>query len=107
MRTQIDGEVYLIEMKWLKPPVSVDDVSRHLVRVFNRCSVRGIVVSATDFTGPAEKVCAEALTQRVVMLATVEELLVLLRERRDLVELMREMLQAAMLDKKPFLNIMN
>jgi len=103
---EIDGEYYLVEMKWLKRPVSVEDVSRHLVRVFTRGSVRGIFVSATDFTAPAESECRTALAQNVVLLATVEELLALLRDRRDLVEFMKRKVQAAILDKKPFVKIM-
>ena len=104
---EIDGEYYLVEMKWLKRSVNVEDVSRHLVRVFTRGSVRGIFVSATEFTPPAEAACRDALAEKVVMLATVEELLALLRDRRDLVAFMKSKVQAAMLDKKPFVKIMS
>lgn len=103
---EIEGEYYLVEMKWLKRPVSVDDVSRHLVRVYGRGSARGLFVSATEFTGPAEAECRNALAQKVVTLATVEELLALLRDRRDLVQFVKKKVEGAMLDKIPFMKIM-
>lgn len=100
------GEYYLVEMKWLKRPVSLDDVSRHLVRVFNRGSALGTFVSATVFTAPAEAECRNALTQKVVILATVEELLALLRDRRDLESFFKKKVEGAILDKIPFRKIM-
>jgi hypothetical protein len=103
---EIDGEYYLVEMKWLKRPVSIDDVSRHLVRVYGRGSVRGLFVSATEFTEPAKAECRNALAQKVVTLATVEELLALLRDRRDLVAFVKNKVEAAIVDKNPFLKIM-
>ena len=103
---EIDGEYYLVEMKWLKRVVTVDDVSRHLVRVYGRGSARGLFVSATEFTGAAEAECRNALAQKVVMLSTVEELLALLRDRRDLVEFVKKKVEGAMLDKIPFKKIM-
>ena len=39
---ELDGEIYLVEVKWLKNSVGVADVSRHLVRVFTRDASRGI-----------------------------------------------------------------
>ena len=33
---ELDGHLYLVEMKWHADPLGVDLVSQHLVRVFNR-----------------------------------------------------------------------
>ena len=49
----LDGEIYLVEMKWLKEKAGVGDVSQHLVRVFTRGSSRGVFISATEYTDPA------------------------------------------------------
>src|SRR6266550_1055194 len=38
---ELDGLVYLVEMKWLNGRVGVGDVSRHLVRVYHRGQTRG------------------------------------------------------------------
>ena len=59
---ELDGHIYLVEMKWLKEPVGVADVSQHLVRVFNRSVSRGIFISYSEYTTPAIDVCKESLS---------------------------------------------
>ena len=69
---KIDGEVYLVEMKWLKERAGVPDVSEQLVRVFNRTEARGIIISASGFTGPAVTTCREALNNRMVTMCELQ-----------------------------------
>src|SRR5215469_6432522 len=77
----LDGHPVLVEAKWLAKPAGVSDVSRHLVRVFNRpSSVHGLIVSASGFATPAIEECKRALAQHVIMLAEVPELLLVLEE---------------------------
>lgn len=77
----LDGQPVLVEAKWHAAPLGVNDVSRHLVRVYSRpAGVHGLIVSASKFGTPAVEECKRALTQRVVMLAEVNELLRLLEE---------------------------
>ena len=58
----LDGHPVLVEAKWLGKPAGVSDVSRHLVRVFNRpSSVHGLIVSASGFATPAIEECKRAL----------------------------------------------
>lgn len=102
---ELDGAIYLVEIKWLSRTVSVEDVSRHLVRVYHRGTARGVFVSATDFSASALKTCTEALQQTVVFLTTLEEIFRLLREKRDLAEFLRRKVRAAVVDKTPFLQI--
>jgi restriction system protein len=103
----LDGEIYLVEMKWLKDKAGVDDVSRHLVRVFTRGSSRGIFISATEYTDPALDTCKDALSKAVVILCSVEEIILLLERSGDLNELLRRKIHAAIIDKKPFLRVLN
>lgn len=103
----LDGEIYLVEMKWLKDKAGVDDVSRHLVRVFTRGSSRGIFISATEYTDPALDTCKDALSRAVVVLCSVQEIILLLERSGDLSELLRQKVHAAIIDKKPFLRILN
>ena len=49
---ELDGDLYLVEMKWLSTAVDVTDVSRHLVRVFSRGTARGLFISATESPAP-------------------------------------------------------
>lgn len=77
----LDGHPVLVEAKWLAKPAGVPNVSRHLVRVFNRpSSVHGLIVSASGFATPAVEECKRALAQQVIMLAEVNELLLVLEE---------------------------
>ena len=45
----LDGELYLVEMKWTQEPVGVEGVGRHLTRVFGRGCARGIFISAAGY----------------------------------------------------------
>lgn len=99
---EIDGHLYLVEMKWLSRPVDVNDVSRHLVRIYHRGSARGLFVSFTPFTDPALHICVEALQRTVVALCLVEEIVSLLENDGDLKELLRAKIHAAAIEKRPF-----
>lgn len=102
---ELDDGLYLVEMKWLTGPVGVGDVSRHLVRVYHRGHTRGLFVSATEFTEPALNTCCEALQRTVVVLALVEELVLVLERQVNLRAFLKAKVQAAQIDKKPFVRI--
>jgi hypothetical protein len=77
----LDGHPILVEAKWHARSLGIGDVSRHLVRVYGRpAGVHGLIVSASGFAAPAVEECKRALTQRVIMLAEVHELLMLFEE---------------------------
>jgi hypothetical protein len=105
---QIDGLIalgsqpILAEVKWHGDPLGVDDVSRHLVRVYGRSGVHGLIVSASGFTGPAVEECQRALAQRVIILAEVQELLLLMEEPdASLGAWLQAKLIAATVDRRP------
>jgi restriction system protein len=98
----LKGQPYLAEVKWYSKPLGVDNVSRHLVRVYSRGGVHGLIVSASGFTQPAIDECQRALTQRVIVLAEVQELLLLLEEPdASLAAWLREKAHAATVDRRP------
>ena len=98
---ELDGEYYLVEVKFLSEPVSVNDVSRHLVRVFNRDSSRGIFISATHYSEAALETCKDSLTKAVVVLCMLEEIVHLLEREGDLEKFLKAKVQAAIVDRKP------
>lgn len=98
---EIEGHIYLVEMKWWKDPLGVEDVSPHLVRLFGRGDVRGIFISSSGYTDPAVATCREALQSKVVVLCTLEEIVQLLDSDTSLKELLKEKAQAAIVEKKP------
>ncbi len=106
---QIDGLItldgsppILVEAKWHTEPIGRDEVTSHLVRLFNRPGVHGLFVSASRFTGPAIEECEWALAHRVIILAEVPELLMLLEQPNANVSAwLKAKLLAASVDRKP------
>jgi hypothetical protein len=99
----LDGDIYLVEMKWWDKPVGTGEVSQHLVRVFNRNCARGILISYSQYTEPAITTCKESLSKMVVSLCTLQEIVRLLDREGDMKDFLREKVQAAIVDKNPFL----
>lgn len=102
---EVDNHIYFVEMKWWKKPIGVPEISQHLVRVYHRAESRAIIISASDFTGPAVTTCKEALQQKVVVLSTLQEIVFLLEDQGDLREFIRKKIEAAIVDKSPFVAV--
>lgn len=98
----LDGHLYLVEVKWKKEPLGVDDVSRHLVRTFTREQSRAIVISASGYTDPAISTCKDALARAVVVLCTLEEMVTALDGGGDVKEMLRSKVEAAILRRSPY-----
>jgi len=98
---EMEGHLYLVEVKWLKQPVGVAEVSEHLVRLFGRGEMRGIFISASGYTDPAISTCRDALAQKVNVLCKLEEFVRLLERGTDIGEFLKQKVEAAALDKQP------
>ena len=98
---EIEGEIYLVEMKWLKDPASPGDVAQHLVRVFGRNSSRGKFISYSGYTDAAIRTCKEALANAVVVLCTLQELVLLMESGGELKDFLKEKVRGAIIDKEP------
>jgi restriction system protein len=98
---ELDGEIYLVEMKWLKGAVGVAEVSQHLVRVFTRDATRGIFISYTDYTSGAITTCKEALSKAVIVLCNLYEFVALLDREQDFREFLKAKVRASIIDKEP------
>ncbi len=97
----IDGEVYLVEMKWLKSPLGKSEVAEHLVRLFNRGAARGIFIAANGYTAPAISQCKDALHHKVVFLCEMRRIQLLLEQGKNLRDYLRRKAQAAISDRDP------
>lgn len=102
---EIDGALYLVEMKWTKDKTDIGDVSRHLVRVYHRNCSRAIFISSSGYTTAAIKTCKEALQLTVIALFTLEEIVWILDSEKDLMDFLRKKINAAITDKIPFFTI--
>jgi restriction endonuclease Mrr len=99
---ELDGEIYLVEMKWWDKPLGTGEVSHHLVRVFSRNCARGLLISYSGFTDPAITTCKEALARMVVTLCGLHEVVQLLDREDDMAEFLRKKVRAAVIDKNPY-----
>jgi restriction endonuclease Mrr len=98
---EMDGEIYLVEMKWWDKPLGTGEVSQHLVRVFSRNCARGLLISYSGYTEPAIAICRESLSRMVVVLCGLQEVVQLLEREDDLVEFLKKKVRAAVIDKNP------
>jgi restriction system protein len=99
---EIDGTVYLVEMKWREANTGPDDVAHHLSRVQSRAGAGGIFISSSQFTPSARQMLTEALRDRVHIAITLQELVGALERDTDLKVMVRERIQRAIIEKDPF-----
>jgi restriction endonuclease Mrr len=102
---ELDGHIYLVEMKWLNTPTGKGDVSEHLVRVFAREGTRGLFISASDYSAGALELCKDALAQRVVVLVTLQELVWILENDKTLDAFLRAKVRGTIATKQPFVSV--
>jgi hypothetical protein len=102
---ELEGRIYFTEMKWAKAPTDVGDVLKHLVRVSQRSGTHSLFISASGYTKPAISVCQEALEKTVIILCSLEEIVKLLENEKDLSGFFKKKLNAARSSQNPFLLI--
>ena len=99
---ELDGHLYFVEMKWWQSPVGVAEISQHMMRVFLRAEARALIFSASEYTAPAIVACKDALSQKVVSLCTLQEVVMLLESGGDLRDFLRRKVQSTIMEKDPF-----
>jgi restriction system protein len=97
----LDGQLYLVETKWLTEKVSPNELGLHHSRVFLRHAANGIFMSASGFTEPAISHTKLALTKMVSVLCELEEIVMVLEREADVCGYFREKAQAATFDRRP------
>lgn len=99
---RLDGHLYLVEMKWWGTALGPGDVAQHLVRLYQRSDVRGLFISYTDFTVAALQSCTEALHERVVTLAKLQEIVEVVQSQESLATMLRAKTMAAVVERRPY-----
>lgn len=104
---EMDGDLFLVEMKWWNKPLGTNEISPHLVRVYGRgTQAKGIFISYTDYTDAAIDTCRQALAGgALVALCKLQEVVMVLDkydQGADLRTMLRAKVHAALLDKKPW-----
>ena len=100
---ELDGTLYLVEMKWWNSALGPGDVAQHIVRVFSRGgNVRGVFISYSKFTDAAIASCREAIVLgRIVVLTFIEDIVRLLSQDGDLKNWLKSKVDSAVLEKNP------
>ena len=97
---EVNSNLYLIEMKWCKEALGPGDVSQHMMRIFLRNDVRGIFISASSYTEAAIIDIKKALNQKIVVLFTLKELVLLLGTESRFESLLKSKVEAIQLEGK-------
>jgi restriction system protein len=99
---ELKGALHFVEMKWYEAPVGKGEIAEHLVRLISRAEARGIFISASDYTEPAIQTAREFLQHKVIVLASLHEIVRLLEQQGDLADLFLKKAQAAQIHKNPY-----
>ena len=100
---ELDGDVFLIEMKWTKDPIDRPHIAPHLVSLYSRADVAGIFISASGYTQPAIDDARQALKHTVCILCELGELIRLLdQSEQDMAGFLRSKIRVAKLEKQPW-----
>ena len=99
---ELKGDLYFVEMKWFQARVGKAEISEHLVRLMSRAEGRGIFISASDYTKPAVEIAREFLQQKILIMATLEEIVQLLDRQAELDDFLIKKVHAAVIHKNPF-----
>ncbi len=98
---ELDGEIYLVEMKWWDSRLGPGDVAQHLTRVYGRADCRGLIISAAGYTPAAIDCCREALRDKTVVLAQLSEIVRVIESGSDLRHWLKKKVEAAIIHKNP------
>lgn len=102
---EIDGHLYLVEMKWLKNRVDIVDVSRHIQRVLTRADCRGLIISYSGYTEPAVQACRDAMQHAPIVLCTLQEFVMSIENHIDIAAFLKEKVRRLIIDKQPFVDM--
>lgn len=97
---EVNNHLYLVEMKWCKEALSPGDVAQHMMRIFLRSDARGIFISESGYTDAAIIDIKKALSQKLIVLFTLKEFVLLLEGDDSFESLLRTKLEAVQLDGK-------
>jgi restriction system protein len=97
----VDGHLYIVEVKWWKKALGPKDVSEHVMREYNRGEARGLFIVNPDYTDAAVHEVSRALPQRVFVFATTEELYHVMNDAEPLSKWIRDKAHAALTERTP------
>lgn len=103
---ELNGQLHLVEIKWLKSPVGIAEFTQHIARLFLRNNAHGILIAANGYTESVISQCRYALSHKTLFLCSLQEIVMLLYRQDDLIDFLKKKSNAAILNKNPFLEIL-
>lgn len=98
---EIDGLLYIVEMKWWESPIGRQELAPHMVSVFNRGNVGGIFISYSGFSPAAIEDAKMGLTQKTFVLTELQEIIEVIEREGDLKVFYKEKINRARTDRTP------
>lgn len=99
---EIDGMLYLIEMKWWDKPIGRQEIAPHFVSVYGRGNVGGIFISYSGFSPAAIEDAKTGLAQKVFVLTELQEIIRVIEREANLTAFFKEKINRAKSDRNPF-----
>jgi restriction system protein len=101
---ELDGHLFIVEMKWLSEKVGPEPAGYFLSKVFSRSDCGGILIAHPGATPAAVRHFETALQgKRTVFICTLQEVFGVLNSGDSLTEHLRQRRQRAILDGQPSL----
>ncbi|MGR0482513.1 MAG: restriction endonuclease [Candidatus Electronema sp. V4] len=104
---EFSGHIYLVEMKLVNEPIGVEKIAQHVTRLFSRDAARGLFISSNGYANTTITECRIALSKKTMALVSLQEIVNLLERQGDLVEMLRKKIEAAIVGKNPYLEILS
>jgi restriction system protein len=102
---EIDGVLYLIEMKWWNKPIGRQEIAPHFVSVYGRGDVGGIFISYSGFSPAAIEDAKTGLAQKVFVLTELQEIIQVIDGEANLTAFFKEKINRAKSDRNPFYKV--
>ena len=99
---ELNGQVFLVEMKWWDKPLGASDVAHHIRGIFTRAGAGGILITSSALTMSAEAAIRDALQSRVHVVFKLEEIVFALEQEKDLKSIFLDRIRRTVTDKNPF-----
>jgi restriction endonuclease Mrr len=99
---EIDGILYLVEMKWWDKPIGRQEIAPHFVSVYGRGDVGGIFISYSGFSPAAIEDAKTGLAQKVFVLTELQEIIQVIEREAELKPFFKEKINRAKSDRNPF-----
>jgi restriction system protein len=98
---EIDGMLYLVEMKWWDKPIGRQEIAPHFVSVYGRGNVGGIYISYSGYSPAATEDAKTGLAQKVFVLTELQEIIEAIERESNLTVFFKEKINRAKSDRNP------